>query len=299
MALADDAFRTDLELIPLSAEFDKRAFELAVLAGITDPSQIRLDSPIAPRRVDLDDLDPAFLYEVANAYRADIVELLHRASMSELELEAHNASKIPWFTYVEGFYGVDYNRGYRSNDAYGFTVGISLPLFSWFKNHEHEVYERERDSYQAQASAVGNRIRAEVELALSQLRRASSSLDRYESAYNSHRETLSAKLEEATAAGIRGPNRARPRSHSPASGNGVSSRSAFTTTRFFRSRPPSTTLDDVFTADAKPIVLPAAGMESGNGAGAGADAGAAPSSPPPASRATHERIRPRGAPHRR
>lgn len=202
IAAQSDSFRSSLELPILELELERELTQLATLVGLSDPRRIVLDSKIAPTRVDLSGLDKAFLYQVAEGYRGDILSLVHKLKVSEFDLAAYNAKKIPWFTFVEGFYGVDYDRGYRSSDNYGIQFGMTIPLFTWFKNKGHEVIEQKQQTLNSKAAAVRSSIRAEVDSAVFQLGKASTLMDRFETRRRKYRSVMKESLVKAQKGGL-------------------------------------------------------------------------------------------------
>lgn len=196
-------FELEFELDALRLEFDEAAMDIAALVGLPDPSRISLSSSLAPRDLDLSGLDRQFLHQMAELYRGDLVDLIHRAQVSKLELKEYNAQKIPWFSFVQGFYGVEYDRGYRQSDNYGVQFSMTLPLFSWFKNKEGEVFEEEIRSYNQQASVARVRIQAEVDAALNSFQKARQRLAAFDKVYAKSQDLRLQKIKELDELGIR------------------------------------------------------------------------------------------------
>ncbi len=204
----DDLLQAQIEGDKLRFEFDRAAAELANLVGLNDPGRISLDSSLAPRSLDPAGLDVGFLHEVAETYRGELLALRHAATISKFELKEYNAKKIPWVAFIEGFYGVEYSGSDRVADNYGVQLAISLPLFSWFKNQEDEVYKETIRSLNSQAAILRHRIHNQVDSALKAFRTASGNVQTAESNYRKREQGVTALLQQSEEAGLRGQDAA-------------------------------------------------------------------------------------------
>ncbi|CAN5258727.1 hypothetical protein BH23VER1_BH23VER1_18690 [soil metagenome] len=207
----EDIIRAENNLLDAEIDADTRRFrfdravaELATLFGLADPGRISLDSSLAPRALAPAGLERSFLHLIAETYRGELVALRHQSTLSKFDLKEYNAKKIPWVAFVEGFYGVEYTGSDRVADNYGVQVAISLPLFSWFKNKENEVYEESIRSFNRQAAVVRNRIQNEVDSALAAFLKADQRIQSHESSFRVREQALRARLAESEDLGLRG-----------------------------------------------------------------------------------------------
>ena len=81
---------------------------------------------------------------------------------------------------------------------------MTLPLFSWFKNKKHEVYQETIRSYSLQASLAHQQITSEVASALSLLKKANQARARFEASFPSRKAKLEKAVSDSAAIGLRG-----------------------------------------------------------------------------------------------
>jgi len=198
-----DLLSAQLESEELEFRFRRTADKLAALSGLADPGRISLASSITPRDVDVTGLDHQFLYQIAEGYRGELVELRHRSEISRFSIRESNAKKVPWLTFVEGSYDIDSEGSSHTSDSYGIRVGVTLPIFSWLKNHEHQTFKEKAHSLSKQSSATQLRVRAEVGAALATLSRVSRTRDTFERLYPERRTSLERILKDADEIGFR------------------------------------------------------------------------------------------------
>ncbi len=166
------ASKNRIEIYDTERELAELKFKLALLCGIDDPNRISVSNKLTLRAVDVDKYPLPELIEVAVQNRPEVEELRHRTDVSSADLRMAKSARIPWASYIQGSYERNYADGRYTNNDFGVEVGISLPLWSWFKNDEHKVYEAEIAAYRDRRTSVEQLIRGQVAYAVHEIKQS-------------------------------------------------------------------------------------------------------------------------------
>lgn len=121
------------------------------------------------------DFDLPLLIETALARRPELAILPARCSQAEATLSLRKSEQYPWFSFVQ------LSREFRTEsrpDAWGFRVGIDLPIFEWMRKSVQGP-AAELEQCRTEVEAMKSRINMEVEELVERLRAHSSELEYY------------------------------------------------------------------------------------------------------------------------
>ena len=178
-------------------------YELAKLCLLPDPSRI-YSAGILIRRV-LDpgqELDPAYLIELAMLYRADAVESRGRLGIAKARLAEINAAKIPWASFIDAGYNHSTRDNYSgAQDEWVIRIGIDIPIFDWTRiNKRGDEYKKAALEWEKVFNAQREQVSIEVALAVRQVRSAYKSLKTYDDDVKKQQNTIKADLVKAESA---------------------------------------------------------------------------------------------------
>ena len=195
------ASKNRIEIFDNERDLAKLKFELALLCGVEDPNRISVSNKLTLRAVDVDKYPLAELIEVAMQSRPEVEELRHRTDISSADLRMAKSARIPWTSYIQGSYERNYADGRYTNNDFGVEVGISLPLWSWFKNDEHKIYEAEIAAYRDRRTSVEQLVRGQVTYAVHEIKQAATRVNSIKRERRNWASELKKNLADASAPG--------------------------------------------------------------------------------------------------
>ncbi|MGK0188203.1 MAG: outer membrane protein TolC [Verrucomicrobiales bacterium] len=145
---------------------------LARLARIGNSDRIAFTNSLVELDVDFGKMDIGYLKAMALLKRPDLKELRFELEISESETAEEKSKRIPVINFFDIDYGQSFEFGERSKDEFSAQIGMTLPIWSLFKNKALAASKQEAAARTRELERMVKNVGSDVDLAVEQIRSA-------------------------------------------------------------------------------------------------------------------------------